>query len=57
LNRLLNSKKGLREGDRPVSINDIKLDDKTYPDIIELIENRYGFCYFHNFKWFNCFIL
>jgi len=30
---------GLREGDRPISINNIRLDDKTYPDIIELIEN------------------
>ena len=32
---------GLREGDRPIYINGISLIDKTYLQIISLIENRW----------------
>ena len=36
---------GLREGDRPIYINGTSLLDKTYLQIISLIENRYLFIY------------
>ncbi len=38
---------GLREGDRPIYINGTSLLDKTYLQIISLIENRYLFIYWN----------
>lgn len=31
---------GLREGDRPISINSVSLLDKKYADVIPMIEDR-----------------
>jgi hypothetical protein len=49
---------GLREGDRPIYINGTSLLDKTYLQIISLIENRYLFIFLLKcLDYFNGFLL
>ena len=43
---------GLREGDCPISIDNVPLGDKPYTNIVPIIENRYAIYHFYKIHKF-----